>query len=776
MTEKEYLNRIECLRENLTAENAETASKELDELFNIKPVRLIWFVAKAEAMLKLGFDFTTIFNFMSDKIWYIYNYNGLDEMSNVYSYMNMAYNDVSDAKRNKFNPWICFGKPYQKYNDEINAEFESLDKIKDEFLDNTESNESLLKLQDGYFITANYVCYCLAAYLLTKRNIGFIPRNFINSQPNFGFLDEYVNSDEYDTIIIAVSENDTSDCEVAATILSMLGKKVFLIDKPIECPVDYEIDMRDTVGISLENAQDNEGVIIISPVDIILNGKSIGDNRAEIIDYVIKEYTDKKFAAVLCSGALMDDLRERDALRKQMQRLSNFMSDGTEEYLAFGWAGSYMSYISMIYGIDAQKAIEAPAECEFSIVIPARNSAVSLRHTIKTCLNQRFKGSYEIVVSDNSTNGNTAVYDLCKELNDPKIKYYKTPRDLHLPKSFEYAYLMAKGEFIFAIGSDDGVLPWGLEALSKVLKENPNDEIIQWDRGFYVWPGFNNGQANQFIIPKCYKKDNIVYEKSSPFIALLAAVNENKDLMYLMPMLYINSGFRRSYFETLLDKTGYLWNGICQDIYIGVINSIINKEVLNINYPITIAGMTSSSEGFNANKVSDNVADEAVRMADMYKTNNIGGFSMSKTERLLPEISTDTSSLFNSLLRAVTIGIISMDKVEQLADWKKMLKKLAGNFRYDDIMLDKKLHYFRFTAAKHGEEFLEWFDENIYKPMIEPKEFKTVKPDSSEISGSIKKTYKEGFGDDDSLTLDASKFGVCNINDAVELFEKITAL
>ena len=54
-------------------------------------------------------------------------------------------------------------------------------------------------------------------------------------------------------------------------------------------------------------------------------------------------------------------------------------------------------------------------------------------------------------------------------------------RSVPLSKSFEYAYIHAKGEYIFALGSDDGLLPWGLSALEEVIEAFPNEEIIQWE-------------------------------------------------------------------------------------------------------------------------------------------------------------------------------------------------------------------------------------------------------------------------------------------------------
>ena len=439
--------------------------------------------------------------------------------------------------------------------------------------------------------------------------------------------------------------------------------------------------------------------------------------------------------------------------------------------MAVGWACNYLSYISKIYCFNVEEEINKPSECKFSIVIPARNSAYTLKHTLKTCLNQRYKGSYEIIISDNSTNGNTEVYDLVKEMNDPRIKYYKTPRNLHLPKSFEFAYLKAKGEFIISIGSDDGLLPWALDVIEDVLNKYPDEDIIKWERGFYAWPGFNGGQENEFLIPRDYKKGeyNIHYVDREEY---LAKILNNPQSMYSLPMLYINSGFKRSYIKKLLKDTGRLWDGICQDIYMGVINVGINREILNINYPITIAGMSSASIGYLANKGEKDINRAKKNIVEAEKTNNIGGFSMSSVERLMPQMGSDVSSLYNSLLRAVARGVFPEVYLTELFDFKKMFLECYKLLDVRDVYYDKNIHYMRYTASLHGEEFLKWFDETIYKEALIPRVI-----DEERVNNiSKRKTYTEGKTKLGGITLDASKHGVSNIYEAVKLFQKLTNL
>ena len=772
MTKQAYLNKLDKLERELNSSNAQEVIKKLDELFEYKPVRLKWMIVKAKAMLQSGKKVQEIFSFLRASFFTLYNYDGVEEISELYSQLNLTYNDILDAERNKLRPWIRQGTPFLKYDNEIEEAFFDLHQKEIAFCDDSDSVSKTIDLLNAYFVVGNYVNWFLLSLLLKKRKISFQNRKFICEAVNYAWLEERVLSQESDYFIIVITdEKDVLQCDVAATVLSLLGKKVLLLDCPIGCTLDNDVDLKETIPVCLDNMHEDDGVSVISPVRLFVHKECKGDNRAELIHHIVENYTESGLATILCSGNLMDELRESPVLRQKMQRLDDFAFSESSKYLSFGWVGSYIAYISLIFGFDVQEALDRPAECDFSIVIPVRNSVQSLQYTMMTCLNQKYLGSYEIVVSDNSTNGNIEVYEFCKSLNNPIVRYYRTPRDLHLPKSFEFAYLKARGKFIFSIGADDGLLPWSLETINHVLRNNSNEEIIQWERGFYAWPNFNGGQQNELIIPRTYRKGQVDSVRIRPKDYLFEAINDASHL-YTLPMMYINSGFRRSYLKTLLKKTGYLLNGICQDIYLGVVNSLLYQDILLILYPITIAGMTSSSEGYRSSRVAENIQTKNTYVDVQRKSANIGGFSLSKTERLLPEIGTDVSSLYNCLLRAVTIGLITLDEIKDKIGMEKLFHTLLCSLRTDDVYFDRKIHYFRYIASKYGKEFLNWFDQTIYCKVMEPQKLNQA----NKANQADAKTYIEGFQSNGALILDASKFGVTNIAEAASLYEKLLNL
>lgn len=774
MNEKEYLALLENLIDNLDESNAAQTILTLDQLAEIKPVRTKWYVARALAMLKSkAYSVEEIYDVLRDKSWALYAYNGAADALKAYLQLVRSYDDPLDAKRIYyllccFNQWNGeSNEEERKFIEKIGVEINNTYQA---FLDGDHSKAVFLKMLNYSYVQQDLVAYPIfsAAYEAIFQDDSCF-RPWIKELPNSGELEYRLRQESNHAFIVAVSDfADQTTCKAVAKALTLLNKKVYFIDISIQIEVQHAVQLEETLAITLQNIEEEGLLTTLHPIELIQNGESLGSN----IDYVIQHLNQNEFyndhALLLSSGYLMDELCQTPLLQKQMGRLYNFQTDYYECALTFGWCGDYLSYVSEIYGFSVKEAIMQPAKCKFSIVIPARNSATTLFHTIKTCLEQTYKGSYEIVVSDNSTGGNAEIYSLCKEINDPRIIYRKTPRDLQLCKSFEYAYLQAHGEYIFALGSDDGLLPWALETLDSVTKQYPEEEIIQWERGFYAWPGFNYGQQNQFIIPRAYKKGEYgCYYKSGA--SYIATVLKESQAMYTLPMMYINSCFKRSYFTTLWEKTGRLWDWACQDIYMGVISACIKPVILNLEYPLSIAGMSSASIGTKSNKGIVTDQEYMQILQETKADHNMGGFCRSYLEREIPLTSTDTWSLYCSLLRAMTIGVLSEQSLDELFDWKQIYKKLASELDVRDVIFDKKIHEMRYTAMRKGEEFLCWFDQEIYYHCLSPRTIDNNRLEEMKQVKSYKKQKMPGGG----IVLDASEYMVKNVYDAVKLFERI---
>lgn len=771
METKEYLERLNAIYYELNIGNARDYLDEIEALYLYKPVYVLWYFVKAKALALCG-DAASAYTLIENKDTWFDMREVLFQFSELQMLLARICIDRKNYERNLYLSALqkrfwnvkCSDLEQLHYDQKHIGIVELLRFVYQNGF--SVDRACLLKnmLYDSHEIVLQQLCNDV---LLQDRTPGYGLEAWQRELPNMAYLREYCFSKKRRVFIILQDENElTNSSQVAAKACLAMGHNVIYIAKPVSMEVEHEIDLAQTVQVSIEQMKDTDIGAIIHPVELVVNGTVYGDNRDYLLDSLYHTCFEGEHVLVICSGILMDALSIQPMISKHFQRLTPRMAPFLESTLQYGWFGDYTSYISDIYQEDVKQLMHKKSECKFSIVIPARNSAYTLEHTLRTCIDQTYTGDYEIVVSDNSTDGNTEVYELCQSLGSDKIHYVKTPRNLHLPKSFEYAYLQAKGAYIFALGSDDGLLPWALQVLDEITEQYPEEEVIQWERGFYAWPGFNDGQQNMFVVPRDYEegKYDLFFRDRADYIASILANPKN---MYSLPMLYISSCFKRSYFDTLLEKTGRLWDGTCQDIYMGITTASINERILNMRYPLSIAGMSDSSIGANANrrKTLETLEQESkVNVLD----GNVGAYCQSYYEHLISFTGTDTWSLYTSFLRMISIGVLPMEYMVALVDWKKCFLNLAREIDLRDVLFDRRMQDMRYAASLHGEEFFDWFEKEIYERTMRVK-----KLDENMSFHSLERSYKVGVNEAGGITLDASEYGVNNIAGSIKLMVEI---
>ena len=126
-----------------------------------------------------------------------------------------------------------------------------------------------------------------------------------------------------------------------------------------------------------------------------------------------------------------------------------------------------------------------PTTPTFSVVIPTRNRAVTLKSALRTCLDLDHP-SFEVVVSDNDSSDDTAA--VVAAFGDARIRYFKTPAYLSMARNFENGLKHARGEFLIFIGDDDGILPFGLRVLEAIFEGEPDLDAIDWALNAFLWP------------------------------------------------------------------------------------------------------------------------------------------------------------------------------------------------------------------------------------------------------------------------------------------------
>lgn len=104
---------------------------------------------------------------------------------------------------------------------------------------------------------------------------------------------------------------------------------------------------------------------------------------------------------------------------------------------------------------------------EVSIIMSTKNQAGLIADSIESVLAQSFKDWELIVVNDGSTDNTEAVVKAFQK-KDPRIIYIDNGKNLGVPKSFNKAMNIARGEFIARIDSDDAWI--GKDKLKKQVE------------------------------------------------------------------------------------------------------------------------------------------------------------------------------------------------------------------------------------------------------------------------------------------------------------------
>ena len=759
--DNEYLKALDDLEKILDEKSAKNVDEILDKIYNIKPVRLKWFLLKAKTAGLLNNDTSEIRNQLLLKYDILYNNDSLKDVA-------MALIDLSDDAddNERLLYHIAKKEDASEHNKLLSEKQNEYNTLAEKYISGNITQQEFEKLILNCYIRNDYIQYILFIAVYEKiYNASINIYKQVIEMPNMEMFMERLKFSEAKNYIVMNSENKSYNCEAVIKALKEFNSNVICLDTPLTADVDNRVKPEKTLPVSIENAVNKNGVITIQPVKLRLNGEIYAENTEHIINFINQNFAKDHLTFILSAGADADKICSTGTLKKSTERLSLYKADYFEDNLALCRSGDYLSFISEIYEFDVHEAIDAEAECDFSIVIPVSNSVDTFKHTLRSCLELRYDGSYEIVVSDNSRKDNNAVYEYVNSIQDERVKYFRTPKALPLTKSFEFAFLNTRGRFILSIGADDAVLPWALDVLDSVLPQIPDNEVVLWDRGFYAWPGFNGGQQHQFIIPRGYNNSGNIDVESINANSLLVDVINNPSFMYAMPLLYINSGFRRSYFKTLLDKTGRLWDGHSQDIYMGIVNACINSEILRIIYPLTIAGMSGHSIGKSSNYELGVITNK--------HPSYMHYVTVSENERAMPLIGSDVQSVYCAVLRLAARGLLPDEFIENLLNRTEIYESQIALIRKESFMYDEYIRWYLQCMKNSNKKMADDFIEKEYDKLYLPVE---INEESEDGCDELTRAYKIGFNEAGGLNLDASEFGVQNVYEATKLFEKLTGM
>lgn len=232
-----------------------------------------------------------------------------------------------------------------------------------------------------------------------------------------------------------------------------------------------------------------------------------------------------------------------------------------------------------------------------SIIIPTRNRQKYAISAITSIMNISAP-DLELVVQDNSDSRDLENYIL-NNVNDPRLKYNYTPTPLSLVDNFNTAIGLASGKYLCIIGDDDGVNPEIIEA-THWADMNDVNALKPTVSATYLWPEsgvssilFRNVSTNGVFTIGPFSGKVI---RPDPEVELRKVVQSGgfKYLETEIPRLY-HGIVKHKCLDKVREKTGAFFGGLSPDIFAALAVANFTKNVISIDYPLTIAGVSKSS-------------------------------------------------------------------------------------------------------------------------------------------------------------------------------------
>ena len=227
----------------------------------------------------------------------------------------------------------------------------------------------------------------------------------------------------------------------------------------------------------------------------------------------------------------------------------------------------------------------------FTVIIPTKDRAEYLHHTLRTCSIQEYE-NLEIIVSDDGSSDNTEAVVLEAARKDSRIKYI-TPGSVGMRNNFEFALDHVKPGYVIALGGDDGILPYGISQMWRALEETGMD-LLSWRPLMFAYPAVRSGKGQLGL----YRPGKLKIRRSSDYLA-----RQVENLHYIndfeSPMFYIKGVVATKLVERVRSRTtdGRFYACPTPDGFSGVVLAGEVERYAFSGMPLTIGGASPTSQG-----------------------------------------------------------------------------------------------------------------------------------------------------------------------------------
>ena len=238
---------------------------------------------------------------------------------------------------------------------------------------------------------------------------------------------------------------------------------------------------------------------------------------------------------------------------------------------------------------------------KFTVIIPVKNRAQYLYHTLQTCTIQEYE-NFEVIVSDDGSTDNLRQVVEDASRKDPRIKYVSPNGGLGvgMRDNFEYALSFVKEGFVIALGGDDGLLPHSITKMSEILSKT-GQLVISWPAPTYIYPGAGIDTGQLILYTNFGRLKNGYKVLSTEVFLQRQAINLSYASDLFSPMFYVKGAVSIDLINKVKARSSENRFYVCPtpDGYSGI---VIAGEIDTYAYsyePLAIFGLSSSSQGMN---------------------------------------------------------------------------------------------------------------------------------------------------------------------------------
>lgn len=376
----------------------------------------------------------------------------------------------------------------------------------------------------------------------------------------------------------------------------------------------------------------------------------------------------------------------------------------------------------------------------FSIIIPQKNRAEYLYHTVRTCMMQDYP-NLEILISDDCSDDNSVEVVRGLMAIDSRIRLFAHEKHLGMRDNFEYVLSQVRPGYVMALGGDDGLTPGAIWRMYSILKST-NTKLLTWTPHLFYYPEEKNGRS--ILCVKRYKKYEVKILKAKDYLNKIASTFNYAT--YDCPMFYIKGVASTELVDRVKSRTPDHSFYTCPtpDGFSGVVLAGEAHEYAFTNEPLSITGSSPKSQGKNYHRTDEQSRKESV---EFFKDN--------ENRPMHPELA---SQQYSPLVTLMTADYLL--RARDLPGWpgefqeisyenliRKTFKFLTKSTFHNEVLI-RELNILKNVAEQHGQV-------DLFNHLLKTTERKVVWD---------KHVY--GFAITNSIRFDGAELGINDIFDA----------